>query len=255
MGIFEQMRLFVVCVFLFSERATFELECADKDNQVCMTADCSSLVGRLVCPKKCGLCSSACQDSGQHCDVVDCQDDYAQQACQRTCNACGDTMTASSSESCTDLSSFCSPTLCGEWSRAMEDCRKTCHPECRYQVQDGFEPPVNEATTEWSTTPATTTTSTTSTTSTTTAKPVDTGKCKCLEPTTGRSFEETSILKVDTSPGCSIRFICGQGCAKLYKLPEHCVSVTSTTTSTTTSTSTTTTTTTTVKVTTQKTTR
>ena len=156
-------------------------------------------------------------------------------------------------ESCTDLSSFCSPTLCGEWSRAMEDCRKTCHPACRYQIQDGFQPSADEETTEWYTTTATTTT----TTSTTTTQQVleDSGKCKCLDPDTGRSFEEMSILKVDTSPGCSIRLICGQGCAKLYKLPEHCVSVTSTTTSSTTTTKTTTTTSTTTKLTTQKTTQ
>ena len=102
-----------------------------------------------------------------------------------------------------------------------------------------------------------TTTETTTTTTTTTTKPIvqlttpDNGKCKCLDPDSGRSFDEMSILKVETSPGCSIRLICGSACTKLYKLPEHCVSTTTSTTSTTTSTTTTTTTT---KMTTQRTT-
>ena len=138
-----------VLIYLFS--SAFEIACEDKDNSVCQNADCSSPIGRLVCPKSCGLCSSACHDTGQHCDVVDCDDQLARRACRQTCNACGES-TGVMEKDCIDKSSFCSPTLCGEWSRAMEDCRKTCHPECRYQILEGFIPPTkedNEVTTEW----------------------------------------------------------------------------------------------------------
>ena len=52
-----------------------------------MTArgDCSTPIGRLMCPKRCGLCKKNCVDNGQHCAIANCDEIESQIACPKTC--------------------------------------------------------------------------------------------------------------------------------------------------------------------------
>ena len=74
---------FIICIL--RNISSVEIECKDKDSTLCVKADCGTPVGRLICPKKCGLCQSSCQDSGQHCDVANCDTEAARVACPRSC--------------------------------------------------------------------------------------------------------------------------------------------------------------------------
>ena len=64
-----------------------EIDCQNKNEALCATArgDCSTPIGRLMCPKRCGLCKESCVDNGQHCSIANCDEIESQIACPKTC--------------------------------------------------------------------------------------------------------------------------------------------------------------------------
>ena len=74
-----------ICLTLF--RYGNEINCQNKNEALCATArgDCSTPIGRLMCPKRCGLCKESCVDNGQHCAIANCDEIESQLACPKTC--------------------------------------------------------------------------------------------------------------------------------------------------------------------------